>query len=183
MVSPDVERAPLPPGGGARFLLEALVAGSPIANPGVKFPPPFLFVAGFLVGWLIHRQWPVPLLPRASARVCEVAGWAALAMGLGVILWAFATFLRRRTAIYPNQPATQIVRDGPYRWTRNPMYLSLTSMYLGLALLINSVVPILVLPVVLILLVSLVIRREERYLQAAFPGEYGAYCADVRRWL
>ena len=156
---------------------------SPIANPGVKFPPPFLFVAGLLVAWLIQRRWSYSLLPGASAQPGEIAGWAALAIGIGLILWAFATFLRQRTAIYPNQPATQIVRDGPYRWTRNPMYLSLTIIYLGLSLLMNSVVPILILPIVLLLLVRLVIRREERYLRSAFPEEYAAYCAEVRRWL
>ncbi len=154
-----------------------------IANPGVRFPPPLLFAAGFLIGWLIHRRWPMPLLPAEWSRTAEPIGVASIAVALGIVIWAFATFLRHRTAIYPNQPAARIVRDGPYRWTRNPMYLSMTLMYIGLVLLVNALLPLLLLPAVLVLLVMLVIRREERYLRSAFSDEYAAYCRDVRRWL
>jgi len=159
------------------------VAEPTIANPGVRFPPPFLFAAGFLVGWLIHRRWPWPLLPVELSGTGETIGLTSIVVAFGTVIWAFATFLRHRTAIYPNQPAARIVRDGPYRWTRNPMYLSMTLIYVGLALVVNALLPLLLLPVVLVLLVRLVIRREERYLGSAFSEEYAAYCRDVRRWL
>jgi len=159
------------------------VGEPPIANPGVRFPPPFLFAAGFLLGWLIHRRWPYRLLPVEWASTGEAIGIAVMVVAFATVMWAFATFLRHRTAIYPNQPATLIVRDGPFRWTRNPMYVSMTLMYIGLALLVNALLPLFLLPFVLVLLVRLVIHREERYLRSAFSDEYAAYCRDVRRWL
>ena len=159
------------------------MAEPPIANPGVRFPPPLLFAAGFLLGWLIHRRWPRPLLPAEWYSTGEAIGLAAVVAAVAIVIWAFATFLRHRTAIYPNQPAARIVRDGPYRWTRNPMYVSMTVIYVGLTLLVNALLPLLLLPFVLVLLVRLVINREERYLRSAFSDEYAAYCRDVRRWL
>jgi protein-S-isoprenylcysteine O-methyltransferase Ste14 len=166
-----------------RTLLRGCVAQPPIANPGVRFPPPFLFAAGFLLGWLIHRRWPNRLFPAEWTSTAEAIGLVAIVIAFAIVGWAFATFLRHRTAIYPNQPATRIVRDGPYRWTRNPMYLSMTLMYIGLTFLVNALLPMLLLPLVLVLLVRLVIHREERYLRSAFSDEYAAYCQDVRRWL
>jgi protein-S-isoprenylcysteine O-methyltransferase Ste14 len=76
-----------------------------------------------------------------------------------------------------------MVTDGPYAWTRNPMYLSFTVFYLGLALLTGMLWPIIVLPVVLALLIVFVIRREERYLDDAFGEEYAAFRKRVRRWI
>lgn len=154
-----------------------------IRNPGVKFPPPLLFVAGFLVGWLLDRRWPHHIVSHERAGIAAAAGSVAIVAGLGIIAWALATFIHHRTAILPNQPAARIVRDGPFRWTRNPMYVSMVLLYLGLAMIMNALLPVFILPLVLYLLVRLVIRREERYLASAFGDEYAAYCRDVRRWL
>ena len=162
---------------------EDLVVHPTVPHPGVKFPPPLLFVATFLAGWLLHRQWPVPILPPRANTVREVAGALLVAIGIALILWALATFRHHRTAVFPNRPASRIVRDGPYRFTRNPMYVSLTLIYFGLSLLVNSVLPLLFLPIALVLLVRLVIAREEHYLRSAFEEEYAAYTRDVRRWL
>ena len=155
----------------------------PIPHPGVKFPPPFLFAAGFLGAWLAHRRWPIAILPESWRGAGAAAGVIAVVMAVAILGWAFATFLRHRTAILPHRPASRVVRDGPYRWTRNPMYVSMTLTYLGLALITNALLPLLVLPLVLVLLVRFVIRREERYLASAFGDDYTAYCRDVRRWL
>jgi len=103
--------------------------------------------------------------------------------GLVLIFWGMATFLAHRTALFPNRPAAHIVREGPYRFTRNPMYTGMTIAYCGLTLLLNDVWPLVMLPIVLVLLVRLVIAREERYLASAFPSEYGEYRRKVRRWL
>jgi protein-S-isoprenylcysteine O-methyltransferase Ste14 len=93
------------------------------------------------------------------------------------------TFRRARTAILPTRPASQLVDGGPYRFTRNPMYTGLTTAYVGAAALLDSVWPLLLLPLVLAALVRLVVRREEAYLRGAFGAEYAAYQARVRRWL
>jgi len=155
--------------------------GSHIDHPHVPFPPPFLFVGGFLGGLAIERWvYRMPLGPR---RPLAIAGWALALAGLGLGGWAIVTFLRARTAIIPHQPATRLVRSGPYRVSRNPMYTALTSLYLGLGLLFNVAWPLVALPLVLVSLWTFVIRHEERYLRAAFGDEYAAFARDVRRWL
>ena len=154
-----------------------------VPHPGVKFPPPLLFVAAFLAGWLLHRRWPQFLLADQWSTAREAGGVLLVVAGVSLMLWALVTFRRHRTAIYPNRPASRIVRDGPYRRTRNPMYVSLVAVYLVMALLVNSVLPLIFLPFAVLLLVTLVIAREERYLRSAFGDEYATYCRDVRRWL
>jgi protein-S-isoprenylcysteine O-methyltransferase Ste14 len=106
-----------------------------------------------------------------------------VALGLLLIFWGIATFRVHRTAVFPNRPAAHIVRAGPYRFTRNPMYTGMTVAYGGVAFLLNDAWPLVLLPLVLVLLVRLVIAREERYLMSAFPTEYGEYQRQVRRWL
>ncbi|MFL5562811.1 MAG: methyltransferase family protein, partial [Gemmatimonadaceae bacterium] len=75
------------------------------------------------------------------------------------------------------------VVGGPYRFTRNPMYVSMAALYLGLSLALNSWWPVVLLPFVLLIIQRAVIAREERYLRARFPVEYPEYCRTVRRWL
>ena len=96
---------------------------------------------------------------------------------------ALTGFWRSHTTLIPNRRATTLVTAGPHRITRNPMYVSLVALYLGVTLLGNSWWPAVLLPIVVLVVDRAVIAREERYLAAAFPGEYAAYCARVRRWL
>jgi protein-S-isoprenylcysteine O-methyltransferase Ste14 len=154
-----------------------------LPHPGVRFPPPFLFAAGLLLGWWLSHRKPIRLLPDHWLRVSEILALAVGAAGLVLIFWGIATFHAHRTAVFPNQPAARIVRSGPYRFTRNPMYTGMTGLYFALTLLLNDAWPLLFLPVVLLLLVRLVITREERYLSMAFPSEYAEYRRQVRRWL
>jgi protein-S-isoprenylcysteine O-methyltransferase Ste14 len=91
--------------------------------------------------------------------------------------------LRAKTTLNPAGPASTLVTGGPFRFTRNPIYLGDTLMYLGLALLFGRRGPLLLLPGVLAALDRGVIRREERYLERRFGRQYRAYRARVRRWL
>jgi protein-S-isoprenylcysteine O-methyltransferase Ste14 len=159
------------------------MTASRIPNPGVRFPPPFLFAAGILVGWLANRAYPLALLPRAARGLGLGVGYLLVACSTVLGFSAISRFWRARTPLLPHKPAIELVTTGPYRLTRNPMYLSLTLLYLGLVLLLNRWWPLLVLPLVLLLLQRLVIAREERYLASAFGAAYDAYCARVRRWL
>jgi protein-S-isoprenylcysteine O-methyltransferase Ste14 len=155
---------------------------SPPANPGVHYPPPLLYVAGIAAGWLAQRSWPLPITGHPSA----VRTTLAIAFGLGwlaLFIAAGGAFARKRTSIIPNRPAAALVTTGIYRFTRNPMYVSLVLLYLAVTLVLDSWWPMLFLPIVLIAVDRLVIRREERYLGHAFPGEYAAYCERVRRWM
>lgn len=159
-----------------------MTARAPLSDPGVRFPPPFIFVGGFLIGWLVDRWGRGLPLSRGGVGL-EQAGFAILVVGVVLAAWGIITFRRARTAVVPHHPASQLVTTGPYSFTRNPMYLGLTIAYIGGAGVINSGWPLILLPVVLILLVRLVISREERYLSDAFASEYGAYRSRVRRWL
>jgi len=155
----------------------------PLFNAGVRFPPPFLFVIGFLVGWVLDRYWHALPLSRFAGSALEPFGWSALAVGLILIGWGMVTFRRAKTAIHPHHSASQLVTHGPYRFTRNPMYTGLTLAYLGGSALLDSAWPIILLPIVLLVLVQTVISREEMYLRDAFGAEYTGYVASVRRWL
>jgi protein-S-isoprenylcysteine O-methyltransferase Ste14 len=153
-------------------------------HAGVRVPPPFLFVAGFVIAWLLQRAVPVPVLRDIAPRaVGVVLGWLLIALGLGLNVWALNTFQRAHTTVIPRRPATRVVTTGPYRFSRNPMYIGFALVYLGLAFWLDWGWLIMTLPLVLIVLYVLVIRREERYLGAAFSEEYGAYRRRVRRWL
>jgi protein-S-isoprenylcysteine O-methyltransferase Ste14 len=155
------------------------------SNPGVKFPPPFLFLVGLGLAWLLEtRVVRIRLVGgSASPRLLELAGLAILIAGLVLLFWGLSVFARVRTGIIPIRPATQIVEHGPYRFSRNPMYAGMATAYFGGALMINSGWAFVMLPLVMAALYQLVIKREERYLSSAFPKEYEDYRSRVRRWL
>lgn len=153
------------------------------AHAGVRYPPPLLFVAGLAAGWFLHRAYPLPLLGDGARSAAVALGWSAIVLWALLMVWAIASFRRARTAIIPNRPATMLVLGGPYRFTRNPMYVGFILFHLGASLLMGSLWPVLLLPGVVAILYATVIRREERYLAAAFGPAYEAYRARVRRWL
>ena len=155
----------------------------PSKGPGVRVPPPFIFVAGWAAAWLLNGWLSLEIDGAGASSTQQVAGAAMLVGGLTLMGWALVTFARARTAIVPIRAARTLVSGGPYRFSRNPMYVGLSVAYVGLALLLNQAWPILFLPGVLIVLLFAVIRREERHLQSSFPDEYAAYRRRVRRWL
>jgi protein-S-isoprenylcysteine O-methyltransferase Ste14 len=152
-------------------------------TPGVHFPPPFVFVAAFLIGMALDRSGVELRFGAGGRPALPVAGWLLIALGLGVMLWAMSTFRRARTSVLPFRPATAMVTGGPYRFSRNPMYLGLTLVYVGLSFLTRMAWPLVMLPLGLWALTALVIRREERYLGAAFGAAYADYRKRVRRWI
>jgi protein-S-isoprenylcysteine O-methyltransferase Ste14 len=152
-------------------------------GPDVRFPPPLVYVAGFVVTWLLNQRMEFLIDGAGAGPPQSAIGGVFLAAGLLLMFWSILTFWRARAAVMPVRPARQLVTWGPYRFTRNPMYVGLTFGYFGLALLVNWAWPIVLLPVVLIAMNSAVIEREERYLTAAFPEAYAQYCQKTRRWL
>jgi protein-S-isoprenylcysteine O-methyltransferase Ste14 len=151
-------------------------------GPAVPFPPPLLFVGGLAIGVLLDLVLPLPaVIP--DARWIAMIGFALVATGLACMITGILTFRSFRTAVYPNRPAKLVVDSGIYAYTRNPMYLGLTIAYVGGVFLTGMLWVLLLLPFVLTLLISQVIRREERHLSERFPEAYAAYCERVRRWL
>ena len=154
-----------------------------MSSPGVQFPPPTLFVVSSLTGVIVEACFPLPLTSLVSIPAIIPVGAVLLTAGTALLWWGLATFRSARTAIYPNQPAKQLVHSGPYRFSRNPMYVALTAMSIGVALLADNLWMLSLLPVTLITLYACVIRREEKYLATAFEEEWAEYRRRVRRWL
>lgn len=149
-------------------------------SPHVLILPPLLYLLGLAVGFILHLLAPRSIAPPPLAYVLAIA---LLVAGIGLGSWARLHLKRRGTHVDPRQPTTALVTDGPYRYSRNPLYFRVTLLYLGFAFFVNDVWLLAVLPLVLIVLYVGVIRREERYLEAKFGDDYRAYKANVRRWL
>ena len=146
---------------------------------GVLAPPPLIFAVPLTVGLLLQWWQPVHLIPQ---RLAAPLGLTALALGLMAIP-AILAFRRAKTSPVPYKPTTALVITGPYRVTRNPMYLGFALLYLGTTLWVNTVWPALLLPLVIIVMHYGVITREEAYLTRLFGDEYRAYLRRVRRWI
>jgi protein-S-isoprenylcysteine O-methyltransferase Ste14 len=152
-------------------------------TPGVLAPPPLFFAAGFGLGGLLHWGLPLRLWPGPAGPALRLSGWLiALAGGIIAVL-ALLAMARARTHVEPYHPTTALVTGGPYRFSRNPIYLAFTLAYLGFSLSANALWPLLLLPGVLAALRRGVIDREERYLERKFGDHYRDYKARVRRWL
>ena len=149
-------------------------------NPGVIVFPPLIFALCSILGVVFHAVFPIRVLAPVPARI---AGVTLMCMAGCMATWAQRVMKKAGTNIRPDKPALAIVGSGPFRLTRNPMYVSLCLLQLGIALLIDGLMPLLlVIPLVLILHFG-VILREERYLEAKFGEPYLTYRSQVRRWL
>jgi protein-S-isoprenylcysteine O-methyltransferase Ste14 len=152
----------------------------PTDHSGVAVPPPLLYAVPLAVGLLLHWAYPIALMPRG---VAVPLGVLLVVLSLALLASAMISFRRARTSPVPIKPTTAIVETGPYRFTRNPMYVGLAALYLGVTLWVDSLWPILFLPIALFMIQRFVIAREERYLEAKFGDQYRGYKARVRRWL
>ena len=152
------------------------------ATSGVKFPPPAIFALALGGGFLLFRWWPVSVWP-GRALEARALGVFLFAFGLGIAAWAVLTFRAAGTSPNPMRPTVALAFGGPYRFSRNPMYLSLAIAFAGFALFWNALWPLLSVPVAVVLLSRLVIAREEAYLGTKFGESYHRYKARVRRWL
>lgn len=149
------------------------------ANLGL-IRPPFVYLGAIGLGLAIHWFWPMHWLP---ASIGLPSGVALVLAATALFVSSVRTFRKAGTPVPGNQPTTTIVRAGPYRFSRNPIYLAFTLFQLGLAAWINSVALLLAVLPAHALMALLVIPREERYLEAKFPSEYLQYKREVRRWL
>jgi protein-S-isoprenylcysteine O-methyltransferase Ste14 len=150
-------------------------------NPGVIAFPPFVWVVNAVIGVLVH--FFVVRLPIMSYGTCLVCGIVLIILAPTLALSALVTMKAAGTNVDPAKPALTIVRGGPFRFTRNPMYLALCLLQVALGFFLNDWITLLfVVPVALILHYG-VILREERYLTAKFGEPYLELKRKVRRWL
>jgi protein-S-isoprenylcysteine O-methyltransferase Ste14 len=151
-----------------------------VTSPGVRVPPPVLYVVGFLAGLALEALAPTPAPPSAAAIAI---------VGIGLVAWAMLDpaamrhFSRAGTQVAPSRGATALVTTGPYRWSRNPMYLGMAVLHAALAVAFGVLWALVTLAAVLLVVDRGIIVREERHLNGRFGQQYRDYRAHVRRWL
>jgi protein-S-isoprenylcysteine O-methyltransferase Ste14 len=143
--------------------------------------PPVAVGAPLLVGWLSTAVWGDPV---------DLGGWWRVVLGSALMLfflgwngWSLWLFGRHRTGLLPGQATSSIIEEGPYRLSRNPLYVGLLALYLGLALLVPTFWGLVLFPAAVLLLLWGAIRPEERFLHERFGAPYDDYARRVRRWL
>ena len=142
--------------------------------------PPVYALAGLLLMGALHLYFPVW---QFAAPFHRHAGIALIALAVALTLWAAFLFHRAKTGVVPFTPATFLVASGPFRYTRNPMYLGMAGFLLGTAVFLGTLTPFFVVPVFVALIQARFILAEEAMLEEAFGSPYLDYKARVRRWL
>lgn len=155
---------------------------NPRDNAVVRIPPPLLFFGCLGFGLLLEHLFPlhlinIPLMPRV------IAGFVFMLISGFVALGAFVAMIKNKTPFDTRKPVVKIVKDGSFRFSRNPLYLSLLLLLSGIAVLNSSVWLFMALPLLYVLLLFNAVLPEEKYLLKRFGREYSDYSAKVRRWL
>jgi protein-S-isoprenylcysteine O-methyltransferase Ste14 len=153
---------------------------SPSPSAGVRIDPQLIYAIPLVIGLLVERGFPTRATPD---RLAAPLGIGCLALGLALAGAAVRRFRAASTTLQPWVATTALVTGGPFRFSRNPIYLGYTLLYLGVAFWVNSLWPLLLLPALLWLMHRLVINREEAYLERQFGEGYLVYRSKVRRWL
>lgn len=147
-------------------------------NPGL-LRPPIIFLSAIVLGIALNRAWPVHFLP-------SKLGWLGPLVTLCAVLLfllSYREFRAAGTSVRGSERSTTIVRTGPYRFSRNPIYLSFILLMLGLSGWLNNLWLLGTLVPVAGIMAGVVIPREERFLERNFREQYARYRAEVRRWL
>ena len=149
------------------------------ANLGIVRPP-LVYLSSIALGLVLHFARPMPLLSRG---VSPLFGGLVILLAIGLFISAVRTFRTAGTPVPGKRPTTTIVRSGPYRFSRNPIYLAFSLLQLGIAFWVNSLWLVITLLAAVALMSLVVIPKEEWYLERRFPSEYPPYKASVRRWI
>ena len=152
---------------------------SDLANLGL-IRPPLVYLVSLIAGALLQLAKPFSFLPPMLA---VPLGASLVALAIALFVYSVAKFRAAGTPVPARKPTTAIVRTGPYRFSRNPIYLAFSLLQLGIAIWMNSLWLLATLVGAVALIHYVVIAREERYLERRFGAEYLNYKASVRRWL
>lgn len=153
-----------------------------IDHPGVYIPPPLFFVATFVVAAYVQRYMPINQT-FFDSRMATVLGILIGVAGLLLLIPALYRFVKTKNTLITIKPANTLQTTGIYAITRNPMYVSLTLLYIGLACIIGNWWNMILLPILIFVVQEYVIKREERYLAYRFGEAFTTYKSRVRRWL
>jgi protein-S-isoprenylcysteine O-methyltransferase Ste14 len=149
----------------------------------VAVKPPLLFLGALVLGALLSVTVPIGPRPGSANGLAVLVGLIFVVIGFAIAGLAVRTFTRAGADVVPGRPATALVAGGPYRFTRNPIYIGFTLIYFGIAILATSVWILVLLIPVLGILQRGVVMREEAYLDVKFGEAYRKYQARVPRWL
>jgi protein-S-isoprenylcysteine O-methyltransferase Ste14 len=152
-------------------------------HAGVRVVPPLVHVAAMVLGFLLQWLWPARLAHESGIVLFRWLAAALLLLGAWLVASAIRGFRDARTSLVPVRPTTALVLRGPYRYTRNPMYLGLLLVSVAITFAANALWPLLLLPAVIVIINREVIVREEKYLSRKFGGEYEVYKRRTRRWI
>src|SRR5215510_1747793 len=147
----------------------------------VKVRPPIMWVVAVLAGLLLNWLMPLPFIPAVVPAAW--LGAMVFVLALALFAWAIATMSRAGTNVPSTRPTTTIVDTGPFRYTRNPIYVGMMLGLIGLAVAFNSLWLLLMLVPFALVIRYVVVASEEAYLERKFGDAYRSYCARVRRWL
>jgi len=147
-------------------------------SSGVRAPPPLFFIGIFIIGYLLHSMFSIQFLPSLT-----FIGWIFIIISGILVISAFRVMRNAGTPTNVKKPTKTIVTNGMFQYTRNPMMLSLFLFYVGIAILLNTFWPIILLPVLIVIVTREIIDREERYLEQKFGKQYLQYKKKVRRWI
>lgn len=150
-------------------------------RPRTLILPPAPYAAAMLGGWWLDRE--VHALPLDWGVMTRAPGWLLVGIGLGLFVWTLATFWRHRTTVNPYLAASSLCTGGPFRFSRNPIYVGDWFILVGVSLLLATWWPLLFAPLIWAMLRYGVIRHEEAHLEAKFGDVYRRYKTRVRRWL
>ena len=142
--------------------------------------PPWVYLASLVTGALLQLVAPLPFLPRTLG---VALGVPLVVLAIALLWFSVARFRAAGTPVPARKPTTTIVRSGPYRFSRNPIYLAFSLFQLGIALGLNSLWLLATLVAAMAWMDLVVIRKEESYLERKFGSEYLGYKAAVRRWV
>jgi protein-S-isoprenylcysteine O-methyltransferase Ste14 len=153
------------------------------ANPGVRIPPPLIFLTGLVGGFALDHWWvSLPIVDPSRETWVHLHAFAIGLVAVWLLASSLRSFRKNRNDPRPWREDTALVEESVYRYTRNPMYLGMALAYATLALAFNALWPLLLLVPVILVIRYYVIGREERYLAGQFGQPYLNYCARVRRW-
>lgn len=150
-------------------------------RPRTLILPPAPYAAAMLGGWWLDRR--VHALPLDLGVLTRPLGWLLLGLGLALFIWTLVTFRRHRTTVNPYQAASTLCTQGPFRFSRNPIYVGDWFILAGVSLLLATAWPLVFAPLIWAMLRYGVIRHEEAHLEARFGDAYRNYRSRVRRWL
>ena len=160
-------------------------ARSPRSKHGganVRFPPPLVFV-GFMLAGVAVQRFALPLASNAGLLVRAVAGGLLVAGGLALVLWAVGGFRRSGRSPEPWLPSSILILEGPYRFSRNPMYVGMTAIQAGIGAALDNGWVVLFAASALAVVHVMAVRPEEQYLEETFGADYVALKRRVRRYL